>query len=305
MFENMYAMIENTTYCGADCIMCPREKFMHKKENMSFDLFKKIVDELVAGGCRKIGICGFGDSLCDSGLEKKLDYVRNSCPEMYISTINTGHLLNDDNIKMVSKYFDIVKISMYGFSKKVYESVHRGSLVFEQVKDNVDRFLEYNAGDSGVYTIMTFLVMPENEKEVEDWKAYYDPKANRIDIWKPHNWGGDEITDYSRKKIIRTCHRVTDGNDLQICTDGTVVPCCFDYNRTLKLGNVKDSSLVEIMEGEPLKRLRDAFSSGSIDKQDIVCRDCDQIRDRSDALIYSTESDMKVGKPSMINYERN
>lgn len=49
MFENLYAMIENTTICGANCIMCPRNKFSHKFENMPFDTFKKIIDELVGG----------------------------------------------------------------------------------------------------------------------------------------------------------------------------------------------------------------------------------------------------------------
>lgn len=53
MFENLYAMIENTTICGANCIMCPRNKFSHKFENMPFDTFKKIIDELVGGGVKK------------------------------------------------------------------------------------------------------------------------------------------------------------------------------------------------------------------------------------------------------------
>lgn len=48
MFENLYAMIENTTLCGANCIMCPRDKFNYKFENMPLSTFKKIIDELVA-----------------------------------------------------------------------------------------------------------------------------------------------------------------------------------------------------------------------------------------------------------------
>ena len=302
MLENLYAMIENTTLCGANCIMCPRDKFSHKFENMPFGTFKKIVDELVEGGCRKIGICGFGDSLCDAGLEKKLEYVKTICPDMYISTINTGHLLTPKNIDLVSKYFDIVKISMYGFTKETYESVHRGSLKFEQVKENIDAFLERNKGGEGVYTIMTFLVMRENEHEMNLWKDYYEPRCNRMDIWKPHNWTGS--MGEAQTPVTHICSRVMTGNDLQFCTDGTVVPCCFDFDRRNNIGNVNEMTIKEILSGEELKRLQKIHKNGEVPGADIICRYCDQIRDRTDALVYSSEKDMKVGKSSMINYEK-
>ena len=301
MFENMYPMIENTTLCGANCIMCPRDKFSHKFENMPFDIFKKIIDELVEGGCRKIGICGFGDSLCDTGLEKKLEYVKTICPDMYISTINTGHLLTPENIDLVSKYFDIIKFSMYGFTKETYESVHRGTLVFEQVKENIDAFLERNKGNEGVYTIMTFLVMPENEHEMNTWKDYYEPRCNRIDIWKPHNWSG--IMGEAQSPVTHICPRVMNGNDLQFCTDGTVVPCCFDIDRKINIGNVNEMTIKEILSGERWKRLQQIHKNGEFLNTDIICRYCDQIRDRTDALVYSSEKEMKVGKSSMVNYE--
>lgn len=300
MFENMYAMIENTTICGANCIMCPRKEFSHKIENMPFETYKKIIDELVSGGCRKIGIIGFGDSLCDNELEKKLDYVKTVCPDMYISTINTGHLLNDKNRRIVNKYIDIIKFSMYGFTKKTYESVHRGSLVYEEVKNNIDVFLEENAGESGVYTIMTYLVMPQNQNEMEEWKQYYETKCNRIDIWKPHNWGGGKTC--PQLPVDKICKRVMECNDIQICTDGSVLPCCFDFNRKLNLGNIKNESLKDILFGEKLKALQNAFLFGKISDSSYICKNCDQIRDRSDALIYCSDKDMKVGKSSMVNY---
>lgn len=33
--------IENTTYCSANCIMCPREQITFKKGNMSQEIFEK------------------------------------------------------------------------------------------------------------------------------------------------------------------------------------------------------------------------------------------------------------------------
>lgn len=299
MFEGMYAMIENTTACGGNCVMCPRDLFSHRIEHMSIEIYKKIIDELVEKGCRKIGIIGFGDSLCDNGLEEKLQYTRSICPDMFISTINTGHMLNEKKRVMVSKYFNMIKISMYGFTKKTYESIHRGSLIFENVKENIDSFLETRGS---CYTIMTYLVMDNNKNEVEQWKDYYEPRCDRIDIWKPHNWGGGFET--SDSPILMPCPRVLNCNDIQFCTDGTVVTCCFDFNRHDVIGNVNNSTIEEILNGGAIKRMKDIHINGLVMKSNLTCKFCDQIRDRSDALIYSSDKSMKVGKSSMVNYEQ-
>ncbi|MXX04767.1 MAG: hypothetical protein F4Z49_13630, partial [Gemmatimonadetes bacterium] len=37
--------IEGSSYCNADCIMCPRELLSRKKGNMPMDLYRKIIDE--------------------------------------------------------------------------------------------------------------------------------------------------------------------------------------------------------------------------------------------------------------------
>lgn len=301
MFANMYAKIENTTICGGNCIMCPRNKFKYKFENMPFSIFKKAVDDLVAGGCRKVGVNGYGDPLCDNGMEEKLSYIRAVCPEMYVSTINTGHLFTDENIRMLCKYINIIKISMYGMTKQTYESIHRGSIVFEDVKEKIDKFL-YEARKSSVYTIMTFLVLPENKHEMDEWISYYEPKCDRVDVWKPHNWGGH--VNCLETPIVRKCNRVMVCNDIQICTDGSVVVCCFDFNRGTVIGNIQEQSLEEILHGEKLRELQKIHVENNLLDSEIVCKYCDQLRDRGDALVYSSDKALQVGKPSLMQYSK-
>lgn len=297
-FSGMYPSIENTTYCGGHCVMCPRDEFSHKFENMSFSVFKKIIDELIDKGCRRIQIKGFGDCLCDSELESKLAYVKERCPDMYLSTINTGHLFNDRNISLVCKYFNSIKISMYGMTKKTYEKVHGGSLIFEEVKQRIDDFLSYRP--KSLFTILTFLVLPENEQEMDVWKDYYEQKCDRIDIWKPHNWGGvliEESGDSTQK--ILACPRALKLNDLQFCTDGAVLPCCFDFDRHDVLGNVNEMSIEEILKSEKTKRFQEIHFSHNVDSSLLICKNCDQMYNRSDALVYSSDKNMNTGVPSL------
>ena len=86
---SMNIVIENTTYCGANCIMCVRDKLNFKLGNMSFELFKKIILEFnefcinkYGKGLDSIDYAGMGDPLLDIGLEDKLLYVKENFPNV-------------------------------------------------------------------------------------------------------------------------------------------------------------------------------------------------------------------------------
>jgi MoaA/NifB/PqqE/SkfB family radical SAM enzyme len=183
----MAIRIESTSFCGASCIMCPRDKVDFFWEEMSLECFKKLVDETYTMSVRNMIFSGFGDPLMDSTLNEKLKYIKTNYPDFHISLISTGHLLRGKKLQSVCDYIDLIKISNYGFSKNVFESVHRGSLKYEEVKRNIDSFLTLK---NRPFTIMTFLCLAENQHEVEAWRDYYETKCECVDIWKPHNWAG-------------------------------------------------------------------------------------------------------------------
>jgi radical SAM protein with 4Fe4S-binding SPASM domain len=296
--------IENTTLCGANCIVCPRDNVDYKYDTMSFDLFKKSFDEVSELGVKQIAACGFGDPLLDNELGKKLCYAKGKCPDIRLVTTTTGHLLNGKMSDLVCKYFDLVKISIYGITKMIYEKVHRGSLKFEEIKENIDVFL--TRSDRPV-VVLTFLILPENEMEWKQWKEYYEPLADRIDIWKPRAWpNATRETSWSTNNSdispedIRTCGRIQKTNDLLIHTDGSVSLCGIDFNRRLIVGNIYNEKLSDIIKGEEIKRIQKIHSDGrSILRSNLICKNCDLIRDRSNALIY-TNGDMQVGKKSLF-----
>jgi hypothetical protein len=241
----------------------------------------------------------------DNYLEERCKYVKSNYHKIKLSMINTGHLLSGEKLRIVLEYIDLIKISNYGFTKATYESVHGGTLKFEEVKQNTDRFLEICKGDGGgkPFTIMTFLDLPENHNELAEWQAYYEPRCNRIDIWKPHNWGGQ--TDISISESVKPCRRALDLSDLTFCADGSVSICCFDYNRKLIIGNIqKEHSLTKIINSDMTKAIQNVHLNGQMLHCDLICKHCDQIRDRTDALIY-TNGNMAVGKNSFTSGNQN
>jgi len=285
-------VIEPTTKCAAKCVMCPRGKFSHPLEDMSFSTFKRAADEIAKLGIKSLKFCGFGDPLMDKGLEGKLKYIHENYPQIELSMIDTCHLLTGGNLEMVCEHIDIIKISMYGFSKESYESVHGGALKYEQVKSNIDNLLNRKQRP---YVIMTFCDLPQNHGTMDAWREYYEPRCERIDIWKPHNMGGG-LKAAEGKITGLPCRRVMNLSNLIICTDGSITPCCFDFNRSLIIGNINETALDRILAGGKANELQEKHMQNDV--SGLVCKHCDQIRGREDALIYSNAG-MEVGKSSM------
>jgi Iron-sulfur cluster-binding domain len=296
--------VENTTYCGAHCVMCPRDEYQYKWSHMAFELFQDVIRQGVELGLKSLDICGFGDPLMDPGLGKKLAFVKETYPDIRIYTSTTAHLLARERLEWVCEYLDTLKISNYGFSKASYEAIHGGTVKFETVWENVHNLLARPRGRRP-YVMLSFLVFPENRHEIEDWKAYWHGRADEIMVWLPHNYGGaQQISDRAyltearvEHEAPRSCGRPVRGNPF-IRFNGDVSVCCFDFNHKLVVGNLQRTPLLQILGGPKLGRVKDVHERLAFDGCGLLCEGCDQIFDRSDALLYSSTGKRKVDQPT-------
>lgn len=293
--------IENTSVCGANCVMCPRDKYMFRKEHMDYNLFTKIVGEICEykkERIQQIDICGFGDPLLDPQITKKILFVRDAYPEVKLTTLSTCQFLKGDLADFIAENIDDLKISNYGFTKETYEAVHRGSLLFEDVKSNILDFLKRSKRP---HITMTYLILESiNDHEMDIWKEYWEDKVDDIQIWYPHNYGGlmtcyDEAIDYDRSEV-KSCGRV--GNDFMFCANGDVLACCFDVNHKMKIGNIKDERFVDIVRSERLTKMQEIHKECTFRNCGLICEKCDQILNRKKALYYSSNNRFKVGEKS-------
>lgn len=296
--------IENSTHCGAKCIMCPRDEYERDWSHMPTDLFKETMNQAVDLGVVSLDLCGFGDSFLDPKLDEKLDYVKTKHPSIKIYSSTTAHALQGKNFDLVCKYFDTIRISNYGFSKESYEAVHGGGLKYERILENMLRLLERPLSQRP-YTMVSFLILPENEHEMDQWRKYWEPRADEIAIWRPHNYGGDVQTDNiafhsssrQKKEEQRSCGRPFKGNPF-VRTNGDVSVCCFDFNHQLVVGNVKEQSLLDVLSGDKINHVRKTHNEMDFDGCDLLCKDCDQIYDRADALVYASNAARKADQPN-------
>lgn len=116
--------IEVTTKCNYNCIICPRDKFIRPKETMSTDLFKELVDKVLAETDQydTVTFPGMGEPFLDPDLLTKVKFVKEKGLKALILT--NGSMLTPEVFKEFEDAgTDSIRISFYGMNEEDRKSV--------------------------------------------------------------------------------------------------------------------------------------------------------------------------------------
>ena len=283
---NSEVRVETTNSCNAACIMCPREKMERLEGVMDMELFKSIVLQCRDLGANRIFLGGFGEPLLDPYLIERVRFVKNA--NMFVNFISNGSLWNANITEtLISAGLDEVRFSFYGQNNEFYEKIHRG-LSYNATRQNLHTLFEIrnNLGRKNPVALIYFLALEENRKMIESFRMEWEPIADFIEIWRPHNFGdGRNFRNVDSTHKKETCGRPENG-PLQFQYDGTLIPCCYDYDGKMILGDIRKQSIPEILAGEAYQDLRVAHNKGDFSGHP-YCENCDQLLERADALIYT------------------
>ena len=296
---NSEIRFEVTNKCNASCIMCPREKMKRSQGVMDMELYKRVLDEAVLAGAKQVSLENYGETFLDPLIFERAKYAKSKGLE--VLTITNGSLLDEEKCNNILKYFDTIRISMYGITRDTFEKIHRG-LKFKEVKENTERLLRMReeSKQKKPKIEMYFLLMKENEHEMDEFIKQYKNKVDALSVWRPHNWGdGRDYRKHTAKKV--TCGRPLTG-PIQVQWDGLVVPCCFDYDSKIVLGDLNKQTLHEVVKGDRFNALRCAHTEGDF-KEFPFCDVCDQLRKRDDVLVYTTIKNSKVGATNTTYFD--
>ena len=195
---------------------------------MKQELFEKAIRQAAQCGVEMVTLTGLGEPLMDPEIERKLTYIKGQHPSMKVALTTTGHRMQGHLLDVVCAYLDEINFSMYGIDKETYEYVHGGSMVFEENKKNIDDLLKRTKRP---YAIISYIDMPATHGSIDEWKKYYEGKADQVNIWKTHRWPHSGNKDMSFKRCAPCrCLRLDTLNGFYIKVNGEVSPCCFDYN---------------------------------------------------------------------------
>jgi MoaA/NifB/PqqE/SkfB family radical SAM enzyme len=324
--KNPEVRIEPTNLCNYTCTMCPREEHDRPKGFMPMDFYKSIVDEVITMGAKQITLVNFGEPFIDPTLEDKIYYASQHGLRTYLITnASLFHLPSKSEFakksgKPMNKIEAAVKaglteirLSFYGATKEVYESVMVGGR-FEQTEANIRLAAEmrqlYGTEIISPTTkekikspeiSMFFLEFNKEKsaqsKEMLDFLNYTEPFADYVEVWRPHNFGdGRQYREIKQEK--KSCGRPNSG-PIQINWKGIVVPCCYDYNEEIPLGNIAQQTVEEVLRGTAYEALRISHNTKQFE-QVPYCNSCDQLCERNDAMVVSTNPKHRNRAPEDI-----
>lgn len=266
--------IENTNHCNARCTICPMELLTRPLGTMGVDLFSEIIAQLVELGTKEVHLQGFGEPFLDKTIFDKIRIAKDmGIPFTFLVT--NASLLNEENSrKLLASGLDKMRISFYGLNKSEYERVHV-RLSFDEVRKNILRLLELKRELHVSKPVISLKYIGSILKFIPFFFQW--GFKTRVSFARLHNYGyGRKYNETGKKGKDRTCAILSEST-MQVLWDGRVVPCCYDFDGKMILGDLTKETVSEVWNGETFENFRAIHRNKEFSKLPI-CADCDKLR---------------------------
>jgi len=236
---------------------------------MEFPLFQKIVKEVPDNSF--IHLFMGGESLLHPKIIEMIRYIKEVKPATQCRIATNGTLL-DENMskKIILSGLDFISFSFDGPDKETYEKIRRGAN-YEKVLQNIINFLrlKQELKSKKPYVSLEIIRMKHTEGNINKFiQKFANLPVDEILVKKFLSWGG--LIDTTTKKR-QFC--IAPWANMTILWDGSVVPCCVDYDKRYLIGNVRESSLFELFNNDKMKFLRKSILDNQFEKIKL-CRNC-------------------------------
>lgn len=272
--------IELSSCCNLQCLMCPNNLLKEEEKGfMDFDLYKKIIDE-AQDFVFEASLAHRGESLLHPRLQEMIAYAKEK--GVFTRLHTNGSLLSEEMAQAIIRTgLDRLSFSFDGYDKQTYEKIRKGG-DFEKTVKNIIHFLEIKEKSQAKKpeTVVEAIAFEQGKKG-----AHFSLKARLLALFKhlppnalvikqSHNWAGELVSDVPGKHYTLCPFP---WNALVVFWNGDVLPCTQDFFGRTVVGNIKDSSFLDIWNGERMVALRENLANQKIEVL-TTCSRCDRIR---------------------------
>lgn len=271
--------VELTSKCGLACNFCPSAS--REYSSMDLSLFAKTNAQLKAY-TNDIAYHVVGDPLLVPNLHDYLDISHKEGLRVHITT--TGYFLkpshsqslNHPAIKQINFSLNSYRGNNLSISLDAYlEKIAEFTLSFRA--DNKNAFINYRLwneeSDNSQSSYNEEVINAMFAKLSQPIQSASNQKRLRVmekvlfDFDTLFEWPSLDAPFVSERG---TCHGLS--AQMGILSSGEVVPCCFDYEAKINLGNVKEKSLEAILQTQRAEELLAGFKRNELTEE--LCRHC-------------------------------
>jgi len=274
--------IEPTNSCPYSCVMCPRPGRMEREVGfMEMGLYQKVIDEISGFPepvrKKEIELFHFGESLLHPQIGEMAGYASGKGLNITLS-VNAPELTPPILHRLIESGPCRIIISFDGYDEESYREIRGGNADYPKASAN----LEYAAGlvKRGLpHTRISLRIirLNRNSPKIDDFKARYEAMGLPVEVREFFPWTEKELVSFGVvQKYPPFMPCPFPWQYLVVQWDGTVVPCCRDYNAVNPMGNVRSSSLKEIWNSSEYAAFRDQHRTGEYGGN-AFCKGCMEI----------------------------
>lgn len=241
----MYYLIEQTNACQLRCPCCPNRLHQRPTGFMTPDLFRSIVDQLLAHDCEarttRIPLHGTGEPLLSPHFWGNLDYLEEKGFRQVDFTSN-GLLMTAESAERLTKYHCLawVRISMNSARREVFDKINEGS-DYDTVVRHAREFLSIvRAAGEPFKPCVQLMTSRRNEDEtISEMQALFGEDASVVTA-RLHTFAGQCDPDRLAFpfQVPGGCRY---GNHcIYFHWNGDMAGCCFDDGTSQIFGNARD-----------------------------------------------------------------
>lgn len=284
-FRKVYVEISNS--CNLKCDFCPQSSLKRPTAFMDDALFESLVEQLNPL-TNMICLHVMGEPLFHPNLKGFLAICEKH--GMPVSIVTNGVLLNSEMQETLLS----PSILQVNFSLQSFESNYKGmdnKSYLEKIFRFTKKAFEMNDDIHIHYRLWNGETLQEalkkNELTISRIQEAFDISddvindlsnlGNRLkgnlflNVSENFDWPTLEMPFQSENGRCKAMK-----NQIAILSDGTVVPCCFDCEGVIKLGNANEDSIVDILNSERAMKMFIGFQNNKLVED--LCQRCTYIR---------------------------
>lgn len=268
MFSRIY--LEITNICNINCSFCHGHS--RKLKKMTIEEFEVILDK-ISGYTEYIYYHLMGEPLTHPDLP---EFIQTATKKGFKSMITTnGTLLKQRGDKVLEAGIHKVNISVHSFedgTEEQFENYLKNLVDFALKAHNKGVIVVFRLWNNGFDNgrndkIIEYLKRNISDNWSENSKGFKILDKMFLEYGERFSWP-DMNADMYGKDVF--CYGLRD--HIGILSDGTVVPCCLDSDGVIKLGNIFNENLSDILDSKKTKAIKNGFDCRNAVEE--LCQKC-------------------------------
>jgi radical SAM protein with 4Fe4S-binding SPASM domain len=256
---------------------------------IDFGLYKKAIDELIE--CNPgfkdneiLWLHHFGESLLHPDFGRCIAYASRS-------GIRTGLSVNPimlkeaviDELLAAEPY--VIYASLDGHDDASFYKIRGLDTAYGISKERLMDFLQKKIRDRRKTIVVLSMIDFELNRESISLTRNYWESVRGIDLFLAKSfttWDGsaEDVNAYSHYSPGLTAVKsevqcTMPWERMTLTWDGSVLPCCFDFDGKYVLGNIREETLADVWNGDKMRLLREEFRSNRVTNS--LCKNCERL----------------------------